>query len=86
MSSSHPKEPFELISTLVLYLGRDFSLAIRLYTAAIAKNPQDPTIWCNRAYARMLIEEFGYALDDTSMNFLVLCGPDGMKFTKDIFI
>lgn len=34
----------------------------------------------------MLIEEFGYALDDTSMNFLVLCGPDGMKFTKDIFI
>jgi len=41
-------------------------MAARLYSEAIEKNPNDPTLWCNRAYARMKLEEFGYALSDAS--------------------
>ncbi|KAJ7747362.1 phosphoprotein phosphatase [Mycena metata] len=46
------------------FSSHDFPAAARLYSEAIEKNPADPTIWCNRAYARMKLEEFGYALSD----------------------
>ncbi|KAK0225893.1 phosphoprotein phosphatase [Armillaria fumosa] len=48
------------------FTSHDFTTAARLYTEAIDKNPQEPTLWCNRAYARMKLEEFGYALTDAS--------------------
>ncbi|KAK7005691.1 Metallo-dependent phosphatase-like protein [Favolaschia claudopus] len=48
------------------FSGHDFPKAARLYTEAIEKNPSDATIWCNRAYARMKLEEFGYAFTDAS--------------------
>jgi serine/threonine-protein phosphatase 5 len=51
---------------LIKILAHDFPTAADLYTAAIAKNPLDATIWCNRASARMKLEEFGYALADAS--------------------
>lgn len=54
-----------------LYLGHDFTTAIQLYSDSIEKNPNDPTVWCNRAYARMKLEEFGYALNDASE----ICSP-----------
>ncbi|KAK7053477.1 Palmitoyl-protein thioesterase 1 [Paramarasmius palmivorus] len=46
--------------------AHDYTTAIQLYTEAIEKNPNEPTLWCNRAYARMKLEEFGYALSDAS--------------------
>ena len=46
--------------------GHDFLAAARLYSEAIAKNPIEPTLWCNRAYTRMKLEEYGYALSDAS--------------------
>jgi len=46
--------------------GHDFPMAAKLYSEAIEKNPNDSTLWCNRAYARMKLEEFGYALSDAS--------------------
>ncbi|KAF9010505.1 phosphoprotein phosphatase [Cyathus striatus] len=52
--------------TLFLQLAHDFPAAARLYSEAIEKNPHEPTIWCNRAYARMKLEEYGYALSDAS--------------------
>ncbi|KAJ6587140.1 phosphoprotein phosphatase [Mycena vulgaris] len=48
------------------FSGHDFPTAARLYSEAIEKNPADATIWCNRAYTRMKLEEFGYALTDAS--------------------
>ncbi|KAF9263346.1 protein phosphatase 5 [Marasmius fiardii PR-910] len=48
------------------FSSHDFTSAIELYSGAIEKNPNDATIWCNRAYARMKLEEFGYALNDAS--------------------
>ncbi|KAL0576294.1 Palmitoyl-protein thioesterase 1, partial [Marasmius crinis-equi] len=48
------------------FSSHDFVAAIDLYTQAIEKNPAEPTLWCNRAYARMKLEEFGYALNDAS--------------------
>ena len=47
-------------------IAHDFSTAAQLYSEAIGKNPLEPTLWCNRAYARMKLEEFGYALTDAS--------------------
>lgn len=46
--------------------GHDFTTAAKLYSDAIEKNPNESTLWCNRAYARMKLEEFGYALNDAS--------------------
>lgn len=46
--------------------AHNFPGAAKLYSEAIAKNPNDPTLWCNRAYARMKLEEYGYALADAS--------------------
>ncbi|KAJ6500100.1 phosphoprotein phosphatase [Mycena vitilis] len=48
------------------FAGHDFPTAARLYSEAIEKNPTDATIWANRAYTRMKLEEFGYALTDAS--------------------
>ncbi|KAJ7925006.1 phosphoprotein phosphatase [Mycena leptocephala] len=48
------------------FSGHDFPAAARLYSEAIEKNPGDATIWCNRAYTRMKLEEFGYALTDAT--------------------
>lgn len=56
----------ELITWFGDFLGHDFPTAAKLYSEAIEKNPNEPTLWCNRAYARMKLEEFGYALSDAS--------------------
>ncbi|KAL1742474.1 Metallo-dependent phosphatase-like protein [Schizophyllum fasciatum] len=48
------------------FSAHNFAGAIELYTRAIEKNPTDATFWCNRAYARMKLEEFGYALNDAT--------------------
>ncbi|KAG5638877.1 hypothetical protein H0H81_009180 [Sphagnurus paluster] len=48
------------------FTGHDFPLAARLYSESIEKNPTEPTVWCNRAYARMKLEEYGYALTDAT--------------------
>ncbi|KAI5890586.1 protein phosphatase 5 [Schizophyllum commune H4-8] len=48
------------------FAAHDFAKAVELYSNAIEKNPGDATIWCNRAYARMKLEEFGYALNDAT--------------------
>ncbi|KAJ6596660.1 phosphoprotein phosphatase [Mycena sp. CBHHK59/15] len=48
------------------FSAHDFPTAARLYSEAIEKNSTDATIWCNRAYTRMKLEEFGYALTDAS--------------------
>ncbi|KAL1704966.1 Metallo-dependent phosphatase-like protein [Schizophyllum commune] len=48
------------------FAAHDFAKAVELYSSAIEKNPGDATIWCNRAYARMKLEEFGYALNDAT--------------------
>jgi serine/threonine-protein phosphatase 5 len=37
-----------------------------LYTEAIDLDPTDKTYWCNRAIARIKLEEYGYALNDAS--------------------
>jgi serine/threonine-protein phosphatase 5 len=47
-------------------LDHDYVAASRLYTEAIALNPLESTLWCNRAFARMKLEEYGYALSDAS--------------------
>ncbi|KAJ7217829.1 phosphoprotein phosphatase [Mycena pura] len=46
------------------FSAHNFPSAAGLYSDAIEKNPADATIWCNRAYTRMKLEEFGYALAD----------------------
>jgi len=48
------------------FTSHTFPAAEQLYTEAIDLNPTDPTLWCNRAYARMKLEQFGYALNDAS--------------------
>ncbi|KAF8160828.1 phosphoprotein phosphatase [Crassisporium funariophilum] len=48
------------------FTAHDFPAAARLYSEAIEKNQQEPTLWCNRAYARMKLEEYGYALNDAT--------------------
>lgn len=60
-----------ILNLFNLYPGHDFTTAIQLYSDSIEKNPNDPTVWCNRAYARMKLEEFGYALNDASE----VCSP-----------
>ncbi len=51
-------------------IAHEFNKAADLYTLAIEKNPADPTLWCNRAYARIKLEEHGYGLSDASTCFL----------------
>ena len=38
--------------------------AVQLYSAALEHNPGDATLFCNRAYTRIKLEEHGYALHD----------------------
>jgi serine/threonine-protein phosphatase 5 len=44
--------------------GHDFPRAAQLYSTAIKHNPGDATLFCNRAYTRIKLEEHGYALHD----------------------
>lgn len=44
--------------------ARDFVRAAQLYSEAISRNPSDATLFCNRAYTRIKLEEHGYALHD----------------------
>ncbi|GJJ06342.1 hypothetical protein Clacol_000533 [Clathrus columnatus] len=44
----------------------NYPQAASLYTLAIERNPNDPTLFCNRAYTRMKLEEQGYAIDDAT--------------------
>ena len=44
--------------------GHDFTRAAQLYSTAIKHNPGDATLFCNRAYTRIKLEEHGYALHD----------------------
>ncbi|KAI9461247.1 phosphoprotein phosphatase [Lactarius psammicola] len=48
------------------FLGHDFTRAAQLYSAAIKHNPGDATLFCNRAYTRIKLEEHGYALHDAA--------------------
>ncbi|KAJ7902034.1 phosphoprotein phosphatase [Mycena olivaceomarginata] len=48
------------------FAAHDFPTAVRLYSEAIEKNPTDATIWCNRAYTRTKLEEYGSALADAT--------------------
>ncbi|KAG6828209.1 hypothetical protein H0H92_008782 [Tricholoma furcatifolium] len=48
------------------FTSHNFLAAAKLYSQAIEKNPNEPTLWCNRAYARMKLEEYGYALSDAT--------------------
>ncbi|KAG8742719.1 hypothetical protein FRC10_000993 [Ceratobasidium sp. 414] len=43
-----------------------FAEAALRYGEAIAHNPFDATLYCNRAYMRMKIEQHGYAIDDAT--------------------
>ncbi|KZT26719.1 hypothetical protein NEOLEDRAFT_201896 [Neolentinus lepideus HHB14362 ss-1] len=51
-------------------VGHNYPKAATLYSQAIDLNPVDATLWCNRAYARIKIEEYGYALNDASTSAL----------------
>lgn len=53
--------------TYIRCKGHNFPDAAKLYTQAIELDPTDKTYWCNRAIARMKLEEYGYALNDASM-------------------
>ncbi|KAN0129198.1 Metallo-dependent phosphatase-like protein [Lactarius tabidus] len=48
------------------FLGHDFPRAAQLYSTAIKHNPGDATLFCNRAYTRIKLEEHGYALHDAA--------------------
>ena len=46
--------------------AHEFNKAADLYSRALDHNPFDATLWCNRSYARIKLEEHGYALSDAS--------------------
>ncbi|KAI0321169.1 phosphoprotein phosphatase [Amylostereum chailletii] len=48
------------------FSDHDFPRAAELYSQAIQRNPLDATLFCNRAYTRLKLEEHGYALHDAS--------------------
>ncbi|KAH9832170.1 phosphoprotein phosphatase [Rhodofomes roseus] len=48
------------------FTGHEFNKAAELYSKAIELNPFDATIWCNRAYTRVKLEEHGYGLSDAA--------------------
>lgn len=45
-------------------IAHNFPEAADLYSKAIELNPKDATLWCNRAYTRIKLEEHGYAMND----------------------
>lgn len=49
------------------FTSHNFNEAAKLYTKAIEKNPGDATLWCNRAYTRIKLEEHGYGLHDAGV-------------------
>lgn len=51
------------------FAAHEFRKAADLYTQALDRNPFDATLWCNRAYARIKLEEHGYALSDAGTGF-----------------
>lgn len=53
-------------TTYVRIAGHHFNEAADLYTKAIELNPKDATLWCNRAYTRIKLEEHGYGLADAT--------------------
>jgi hypothetical protein len=61
-------------------LDQDFPAAVNLYLDAIKLNPTDPTLWCNLAYARMMLEEYGYALSDASESLIEISFECKMTF------
>lgn len=48
------------------FVAHEFKKAADLYSQALEHNPLDPTLWCNRAYTRIKLEEHGYALSDAT--------------------
>ncbi|THG95052.1 hypothetical protein EW145_g8032 [Phellinidium pouzarii] len=52
------------------FTRNDFASAATLYSQAIEHNPTDAIFYCNRAYARMKLEEHGYAIGDCSTHNL----------------
>ncbi|GJE92199.1 C-terminal metallophosphatase domain-containing protein [Phanerochaete sordida] len=48
------------------FLSHHFNDAADLYSKAIELNPKDATLWCNRAYTRIKLEEHGYGLADAT--------------------
>ncbi|TFY81347.1 hypothetical protein EWM64_g2659 [Hericium alpestre] len=48
------------------FSSHEFPKAAELYSKAIELNPLDATLYCNRAYTRLKLEEHGYALHDAS--------------------
>lgn len=48
------------------FTGHNFTAAVKLYSEAIQLNPDDATLWSNRAAARTKLEEYGFALADAS--------------------
>ncbi|KAN0102476.1 Metallo-dependent phosphatase-like protein [Russula decolorans] len=48
------------------FSSHDFVRAAHLYSEAISRNPSDATLFCNRAYMRIKLEEHGYALHDAA--------------------
>ncbi|KAG9078185.1 hypothetical protein FRC06_008498, partial [Ceratobasidium sp. 370] len=52
-----------------------FADAALKYGEAIAHNPFDATLYCNRAYMRMKIEQHGYAIDDANFKKTVQLDP-----------
>lgn len=46
--------------------AHQFNKAAILYGQAIDCNPKDATLWCNRAYTRIKLEEHGYGLADAT--------------------
>lgn len=55
-----------VVLTLSINLDHHFNEAADLYTKAIEINPKDATLWCNRAYTRIKLEEHGYGLADAT--------------------
>lgn len=70
---------------MTIFIGHDFPNAARLYGEAIEKNPNESTLWCNRAYARMKLEEFGYAISDASGFTRVLLNRKGLMTRNEFF-
>ena len=56
----------DLLADTLCFAAHEFKKAADLYTQALDHNPFDATLWCNRAYTRIKLEEIGYALSDAS--------------------
>ncbi|KAH7108435.1 phosphoprotein phosphatase [Auriculariales sp. MPI-PUGE-AT-0066] len=46
------------------FKAANYPEAAKMYSFALEKNPLDPTLYCNRAFTRMRLEEQGYAILD----------------------